>query len=210
MDITKLLGADSSDPFDAYVPIIQTPDNRHTDVYLTDSISYPYEYDKLCHTLGKAQHGDTVTFHINNGGGIIDSAFRVIDAMKSSKAHIVAKLSGTVASAATVISLAADELVIADYTSFMVHNYSGGAVGKGHEIKAQQEFIDRELNFAFREIYQGFLTEKEMTQVINGRDVWLNKKEVLARWHAKRNPTDQAPEQLQESRKRGRPSRKVD
>ena len=215
MDLIELInGNDKNSPFDDYVPVIQSKDGRDTTVYLTDSITYPSEYNKLCYVLDSARSGDTVTIHINNGGGHIDSAFQIINSMKNSKAHIIGKLSGTVASASTVISLHCHELVVADYTAFMIHNYSGGVVGKGHEIKAHQEFIDRELNTAFRAIYAGFLTEKEMTQVINGRDIWIGKDEVLTRWERKQvgpiglEPSDSVG--TFPTKRRGRPSRKVD
>ena len=131
MDLIEILngGDDKNSPFDDYVPIIQSRDGRSTTVYLTDGISYPSEYNKLCFVLDNAQSGDIVTIHINNGGGHIDSAFQIINSMKNSKAHIIGKLSGTVASASTVIALHCHELIVADYTAFMIHNYSGGVVG---------------------------------------------------------------------------------
>lgn len=127
--IDLIVDKDSNSPFEDYVPVIQSQDGRETFVYLTDYISYPSEYNKMCYVLDTAKPGDVVTIHINNGGGSIDSAFQIINSMKNSKAHIIGKLSGTVASASTVISLYCHELIVADFTSFMIHNYSGGVVG---------------------------------------------------------------------------------
>lgn len=169
--------------FDDYVPLIQ--EGRHTDVYLTDSIEAPAEYNKLCHVFNSAYSGDTVTLHINNGGGYVDAGFMIIDAIKNSKATITAKLSGTVASVSTIIALSCSKLILANYTNFMVHNYSGGASGKGHEMKAQMDFTDAQLNIAFTEIYGGFLTDHEMELVIAGKDLWMGKDEVFARWNAR-------------------------
>ena len=69
----------------------------------------------------------------------------------------------------------------------MIHNYSTGMQGKGHELKAYQKFTDQELNKTFREYYLGFLTEDEMEDVINGRDIWLNTDEAQKRWKNKKN-----------------------
>ena len=130
MKLTDLIvDKDSNSPFEDYVPVIQSQDGRETFVYLTDYISSPSEYNKMCYVLDIAKPGDVVTIHINNGGGSTDSAFQIINSMKNSKAHIIGKLSGTVASASTVISLYCHELIVADFTSFMIHNYSGGVVG---------------------------------------------------------------------------------
>lgn len=168
--------------WDNYVPILQSA--RHTDIYLTDQIEAPSEYNQTCHILSKAFKGDTLTFHINNGGGYVDSGFMMVSAIKASKAKVTARLSGTVASVSTILSLSCDDIEIADYTNFMIHNYSGGAHGKGHEMKAQMDFTDAQLNIAFAEIYGGFLTEHEMELVIAGKDLWMGKDEVLARWKA--------------------------
>ncbi len=54
-----------------------------------------------------------------------------------------------------------------------------------HEMKARQEFIDRSLNDAFKSFYTGFLTDKEMTEVIDGRDMWMGKDEIIERWSYK-------------------------
>jgi ATP-dependent protease ClpP protease subunit len=170
----------TNSPWDRVVPIIQN--RHHTDVYLTDGIEEPCEYNELYHILRNAEKGDTIDFHINTPGGIIDSAFMIINAMKNSKAKVTAYLSGTVASAGTIIALAADNLVVADHTSFMIHNYSSGGHGKGAELKARQEFIDKSLNKAFTSFYKGFLTDDEIVNVINDKDMWLDKEEVEERW----------------------------
>lgn len=136
----ELLAKKGTSVWDDYVPIVKS--GQHTDVFLTDSIDAPAEYNKLCYDLAQAFPSESMKLYINNGGGYIDSGFMIIDAIKHSKAKITAKLSGTVASAATIIALACDEIEVSPHTSFMIHNYSGGAQGKGHEMKAQMDFTD--------------------------------------------------------------------
>ena len=167
--------------WDNSLPIVQH-DNGNLEVYITDSINEPFEYNELCHRLRAAPASTTVTLHINTPGGIIDSALMIIDAMKASQATIVGCLTGTVASAGTIIALACDHLILGQHLTFMIHNYSGGMVGKGHEMKAHQEFVDRNLNEAFKSFYAGFLTPKEMQSIIDGRDLWLSSEEVAERW----------------------------
>ena len=167
--------------FDNYVPIIT--DGRATTVYLTDFIENPDAYNELCYRLHNAYDGDKFVFIINNGGGNVDSAFMVIDAMVNSKAHITGKLSGMVASAATLIALHVDELIVADYTQWLSHNYSTGiAQSKGFELKTYVAFNDKELAEAFRTIHKGFLTEAEIDDILEDKDVWLGAKEVRNRW----------------------------
>lgn len=169
--------------WDNYVPILKSKDGKTIHVYLTDTIDVPATYNEMCFELLNASKGTQVNLHINNGGGVIDSAFMIIDAITKSKAKVTAILSGTVASAATVITLACDAIDVVDHTSFMIHNYSSGTQGKGHEMKAYMDFNDSELNNAFRTIYGGFLTSDEMEAVIAGKDMWMGKVEVLERWN---------------------------
>lgn len=197
--LEQIIGSKSNSVWEDYVPIIKT--GQHTDVYLTDPIEAPAEYNKLCHGLANAYPSETVKIFINNGGGYIDSGFMIIDAIKNSKAKVTAKLSGTVASAATIIALACAEIEIAPHTSFMIHNYSGGAQGKGHEMKAQMDFTDAQLNEAFVAIYGGFLTPTEMELVIAGKDYWMGKSEVEDRLAARKKGDTERLEELAAIRK---------
>ena len=179
--------------WDNYVPIIKT--DRHTDIYLTAQIEAPAEYAEMCRILEQAFKGDTITLHINSGGGYVDSGFMIIDAINSSKAVVTAKLSGTVASIATIIALSCVKVVIADHISWLSHNYSAGIQGKGGEMKLQMEFMSKELSNSFRALHKGFFTDAEMTSIIDDKDVWLNKSEIVKRWAArKENNTDKLKE----------------
>ncbi len=138
--------------------------------------------------LYNAKEYDEFVLNINSPGGIIDSALMIIDAIKTTPAKVSARLTGTVASAATLISMACDEIYPTQGLSFMIHNYSsGGMQGKGHEMKARQQFIDRQLNRAFRDYYIGFLTDEEMSEIIEGKDIWLDHEEVAERWARKKS-----------------------
>jgi len=180
--------------WDNYVPILQSA--RHTDIYLTDQIESPSEYNQVCHLLRTAYKEDTFTLHLNNGGGYVDSGFMLIDAIKASKGKVTAKLSGTVASVSTIIALRCAKIEMADYLQFMIHNYSGGASGKGHEMRAQLEFTNSQLNFAFKDVYNGFLTDHEMELVIAGKDIWLSKDEVQQRLDARKAGDTEKLEEL--------------
>ena len=168
------------------VPIIVK--GREVDVYIQEAIGEPHLYNELTHLLDHAFEGSIIRLHLNTPGGIIDSAMKVHHSIKNSKATVVAVLTGSVASAGTVLTMACDRIEVAPFTQFMIHNYSGGTGGKGHEIKAYVEFSNRELNTAFKEIYKGFVTDEEIGDIIDGRDLWLNTSEVLERWNSKNVP----------------------
>jgi len=182
-DILKTLNkAKKKSEWDEYVPVVYDKTDNTVHAYITDSIDVPSEYNKLCYILDSAKKSDKFTLHINTPGGMVDSALMLINSIKNSKATVKARLSGTVASAGTIISLSCDTLEVSPHTSFMIHNYSSGMQGKGHEMKAYQNFIDANLNKAFKAMYSGFLTDTEMDEVIEGKDLWINSDEVAERW----------------------------
>ena len=173
--------------WDTVVPIVVDEEKNTVVAYLTGTIEDPSTYNELCYLLHTADKETVFDLYINTPGGIIDSAFMITNAIETSKAKITAYLSGTVASAGTMISLACDKILPAPHLSFMIHNYSGGMSGKGHEMKARQKFTDEHLNTAFKSFYSGFLTDDEMTNVIEGTDLWMGTAEVEERWENRVN-----------------------
>lgn len=179
------LPKDTTRVWDLLVPIVTK--GQISDVYITEDISSPSDYAELCYLLASAESTQTFNFHINCLGGVIDSALMIINAIENSKAESVAYVYGTVASAATMIALACDELVVNDYTSFMIHNYSSQAEGgsKGGELKARQKHTDASLQDVFEKCYKHFLTSQEVVDVIDDKDIWLMPEEVKRRWAIK-------------------------
>jgi ATP-dependent protease ClpP protease subunit len=186
LDMSKIsfeIPKDATRIWDICVPIVEDSENRRISAYMTGTVEEPFLYNELCYILRTAEEGTTLDLFINTPGGVVDSAFMLISAIKESKANVVGHLSGTVASAGTIIAMACDDLVVSPHLSFMIHNYSGGMSGKGHEMKARQNFTDKHLNKAFSELYKHFLTEDEMTSIIDGTDMWMNTEEVTERWN---------------------------
>lgn len=181
-EISFELPKDATRVWDLAVPVVVDQKSNIIKAYVTGAIEEPCLYNELCYLLNTADENTEVHLHINTPGGIIDSAFMLAHAISTSAAKVIAHLSGTVASAGTLITMVCDEVVAAPHLSFMIHNYSGGMAGKGHEMKARQKFTDEHLNQAFKAFYSGFLSEEEMDRVIEGTDLWMGTEEVVERW----------------------------
>lgn len=183
MDIFELATESSKKTesiWEDHIPI--AINGREIDAYIMAEIVNPIEYNELCHLLRNANSKEVIRLHINTPGGRLDSATMIIDAIAASDAYIIGVLSGSVASAGTMIALACDELECSSYLEFMIHYFSGGTGGKGNEIKAHSNFIDKHMPMVFKKMYAGFLTNKEIEDMIEGKDIWLNGDEVLARF----------------------------
>ena len=161
------------------VPIVAK--GKVVTVFLNDEIYEPGAYNELCYTLENTV-ADSVRLYMNNGGGQLDSMLSIIASMERCGCEITGVLSGTVASAATMIALKCDKLEVAEHTSWLTHYYSGGTGGKGNEIKAKHDFESTEIPKLFKQIHKDFLTPSEITRVIDGKDIWLNKDQILERF----------------------------
>jgi len=170
--------------WDDIVPILET-DHTIT-IYLTDQIGEPSDYNEMCHRLITSDK--PVTLVLNTPGGISYTAFMIINAMRQCKHPIHGIITGSVASAGTVITMECDTIEVAPYAEFMIHNYSHGASGTGAQVKDYVDFTDREFSKAVTEIYNGFLTEAEMQKISrDDKEIWLNRDEVLERWARKQS-----------------------
>lgn len=79
---------------------------------------------------------------------------------------------------------------------------------KGNEIKARQTFTERTTSATFRRIHEGFFSKKEIEEMIEGKDFWLDEHEVRERWSRKTSTVPRIVDELPASEpttKRGRP-----
>ena len=97
-------------------------------------------------------------------------------------------MTGSVASAGTIITMECDTIEVAPYAEFMIHNYSHSTSGSGAQVKEYVTFTDNEFKKAVADIYSGFLTEEEMYDISErDKEIWLNQKQVLERWTTKKD-----------------------
>lgn len=186
--IRKVYNTQEVDPdslWDRYVPIMTTqkPDGTlESVVHIIDVIAEPRQYTELVSLLRAAQEGDTVIFNLNTPGGALDTTLMICDAIENTEATVKGRVTGSVASAGTILVMSMDELEVANFGSMMIHNYSGGVFGKGHEIEAQTKFEIPFLKKFFHETYKTFLNKDERNAVIGGHDHYMAEDEIIERW----------------------------
>lgn len=181
MDLSEILSPTKKPKgkWSKYVPIIKK--DNVIDIYLTEEIAEAAEYNEACHTIRNASEDTVINLHLNTPGGYLDSAYSLVNAIQESRALTVAYLTGTVASAGTIIALACAKVVAKPFSTFMIHNYSSSTYGKGNELKQRQTYMDKHNVEAFNVFYSGFLSPREIKDMIEGKDFWLNDTEVTKR-----------------------------
>jgi ATP-dependent protease ClpP protease subunit len=149
--------------------------------YLCGEIGDPEDYVEWFHILRNARESDIVRFHINSPGGNMFTAVHFMQALEECQAHLVMNVAGGCMSAATLIFLAGDEYMVNEHSAFLFHNYSGGVAGKGgemyHSVVHQRKWSENIL----RKVYVDFLTDDEISHLIEDKDIWMEANDVIDR-----------------------------
>lgn len=149
--------------------------------YLVDDIGEPSDYVELCDALRSANENDQFVIRFNSDGGLLSTGDMVINAIKESQAHVHGFIEHSCGSMATMIFLSCHSWSLADSAEFFIHSASGGTVGKEHENYASIMFARKKLHRMVKERYSGFLTEKEIENVLNGQDYYFDAEEIADR-----------------------------
>lgn len=151
-------------------------------VHFDEDIGEPSYYRNLQSVLRNAGPDDTIVFHMNTEGGQVNSMLPLVAYIKDCEAHTVAVLEGFVASAGTFIITATDAVVALPHAQALIHAASYGVGGKSNTIKEYVDFQDKWIKTFMEDVYEGFLSEKEMADVIdNSKDLIFTADEVIER-----------------------------
>jgi hypothetical protein len=126
-----------------------------------------------------------VVINLSTNGGSLDATDTFLQAMRNCEARIVVKASGGVHSAGSVILLEADEFFLSDNFNCLIHNGSCGAGGDFNKFVAHAKYTQEYMERVMRTTYAGFLTDDEITALIDGKDFWLNAEQFVERWEAR-------------------------
>lgn len=149
--------------------------------YISQNIEEPEKYIEMIHRIKTAGPDETVYIYLNNGGGRLDTAVQLINAMRMSQAKIVTVVEAEAHSASTMLFLCGDEFMIHDNCSMMFHNFSGGMYGKGNEMKLQIDATTKWFEKLAKSIYYPFLSYSEIQNMIDGKDLWMESDEIRKR-----------------------------
>tara|TARA_R110000782_G_scaffold21033_4_gene56741 strand:+ start:575 stop:1288 length:714 start_codon:yes stop_codon:yes gene_type:complete len=153
--------------------------------YVTGEIGDSSYYLEWFDVIRNTTKNDTVKIYINSYGGDMFTAVQFMRVLNDCDATVVISVEGACMSAATLIMMCGHVYEISDHSAFMFHNYSGGSMGKGHEMMAQLDFEQRWSEGVWRDAYFEFLSDDEIDSILDGKDIWLESFEVIERLESK-------------------------
>lgn len=161
--------------------IVQKKTNKDTVLYVSIIGDY-FSAFPLIKTLEDAGSKDTIYLNINSDGGDLYTALSIVNAIKRCKGKTVA-VCDSAASAATIITLACDEVHITPLTEFMIHSVTSGSYGNSKENKQLQQHQDTYFTDIMVKSYYGFMPKSEVIALVDNADtLWLYGDELEKRF----------------------------
>ena len=153
----------------------------------TDAVAEVYIFDEIGAYGITAQdfisemkeYKDTpVNLRINCIGGDVFDGMAMYNIIKKREAKTTAYIEGIAASMGSVIALAADEVVMAENSLFMIHNAWGGAMGEAEDMRKTASILEK-ISGEIANIYER-KTRLSLNRIIEmmDKETWLNANEA--------------------------------
>ena len=154
-------------------------------IFLYGPIESAFDFVEAIETLSKCEQGDTVTIYLCSPGGCVSSVDALLHAIKSAQdkgVTVHCSASGLCASASTFILLECTSFELSDGFHALIHNGSLGDGGSYNQFRASTNFYLKYMEERLREVYKHFLTDDELQEVLDGRDIWLSPQDWIERY----------------------------
>lgn len=127
------------------------------------------------------QHkGKDINVWINSYGGDVYAASRIYTALKEHKGKVKVKIDGVAISAASVIAMAGDEILMSPTSILMIHNPWGNFQGEAKDLRHGADVLD-EVKDTIINAYQ-IKTKKSRAKISQMMDeeTWMSAKKAVA------------------------------
>lgn len=134
------------------------------------------------YVLRKIENADAeeIHIHINSGGGSAFDGIAICNILKNHKAKVIAHIDGWAASAASIIAMGADEIIMPSNTMMMIHQASTFAYGNADEFEKVATDL-RKVDVAVKASYEKrFVGSADELEKLLNDETWLTATEAKA------------------------------
>lgn len=157
-------------------------------VNITDDFDDAKSFDEVVALLANATEDDEITWNIVSRGGYITSLEMLLGWKQMCVAKQIHVLTSEAASCATAFFLSpADQYLVFDTASFMIHESSYGSGGTASNVRRHTQHVDKKNDKFVRDTYKGFLSEDEIEDVLKGVEVYLDAEDIRNRLAQREN-----------------------
>tara|TARA_Y100000034_G_C6834497_1_gene376994 strand:+ start:467 stop:1090 length:624 start_codon:yes stop_codon:yes gene_type:complete len=120
-----------------------------------------------------------IRLHINSYGGSVFAGFSAVDYIRTTSVPVVSIIDGCAASAATLMSVVADERYMHEHAFMLIHQLSSTSWGKYEELKDDMKNNDL-LMATIKKIYNKHakIPKKKLNEILK-HDLWFDAKTCL-------------------------------
>ena len=86
---------------------------------------------------------DELEVHVNSPGGAVWDGIAIMNALKAHRARVTVIVDGIAASAASIVAMGGDEVVMAEGSQMMIHRASGSAWGNAAFLRDTAAILDK-------------------------------------------------------------------
>lgn len=145
-----------------------------------------FTYLDVVEALASIGRNNDVVVHINSGGGIATEGIAIFNALESHKGKVTVIVESVAASAASVIAMAGDDVVLRSGASMMIHDPAAFTVGNSGEHAKSVEMLET-IATSMADIYaeKTGRKAKDIREEMKA-ETWMTAKEAVAKGYADR------------------------
>ena len=121
-----------------------------------------------------------INLDINSPGGDVFEALTIFNFLKRHSAKVTVTVGGVAASAASLIAMAGDTIIMPNNTMMMIHNPWTWAAGNADELREQADMLDKIGGALFNTYQSRTGMDEEALKAMLATDTWLTADECLA------------------------------
>lgn len=154
---------------------------------VSDDNAWLYEWFDINHSAPNAfrqalkEHkGKNITVWIDSWGGDVFAAAGIYNALKEHAGKVTVKVDGKAVSAASIIAMSGDEVLMSPASILMIHNPWTMAVGEAKDMRHQADVLDEVKNTIIN-VYQTKtkLSRNKLSKLMD-EETWMSAKKAVA------------------------------
>ena len=154
-------------------------------VNITTEFLGPDFYTDIFEMLVNAGPMDTVRFLVSSPGGRLDGLIMLLEGIRLTEARTEVVLAGSAYSAASLLCMAVDDVIVLPTADMLCHCMRYGSGGKAPDVLSNVEHSQKISTKIFKDYYEGFLNPEEMQKVMDGKELYLDADQITARFAAR-------------------------
>lgn len=123
--------------------------------------------------------GEDLEVDINSGGGDLYAGSEIYTMLKSYKGSVTTKITGVAASAASIIAMAGDKVLMSPTAEMMIHNVQSETRGDYRDMAHESKVLkDYNGTIANAYILKSGMAKEELTNMMD-KETWITPKQAL-------------------------------